>query len=178
MKITGEKIVLRAIELGDRDMFLEIINDPETEKMVGGLSFPVSSLEQEQWIKDQVGNKSILRCVIATKDKQEEGLGTVILSDIEYKNGVAQVHIKLLPRGARGQGLGTDAVKTISRYAFDELRLNSLYADILAYNEVSQKLFSKCGFKLDGILRQRVYKNSEYVDVYSYSLLKAERRDV
>lgn len=178
MNILGEKVILRAIESGDRDMFLEIINDPETEKMIGGLSFPVSSLEQELWIKNQVGNKSMLRCVIAKKDRQEVGLGTVILSDIDYRNGVAQVHIKLSPKGARGQGLGSDALRAISGYAFDELRLNALYADILSYNEASRKLFSKCGFKRDGVLRQRVFKNGAYVDVFSYSLLKADRERV
>lgn len=174
MNIIGNKVVLRAIEPGDKDMFLEIINDPETEKMIGGLSFPISSLEQEQWIKNQVGNKAILRCVIAKREEPEKGIGTIILSDIDYKNGVAQVHIKLSPKQARGKGLGTDALVTISKYAFGELRLNSLYADVLAYNEVSQKLFTKCGFQRDGILRQRVFKNGNYVDVYSYSLLKAD----
>lgn len=174
MNIVGNKIVLRAIEPEDKDMFLEIINDPETEKMIGGLSFPVSSMEQEQWIKNQVGNKSTLRCVIAKREKLEEGIGTVILSDIDYRNGIAQVHIKLSPNNARGQGLGSDALMTISKYAFEELRLNTIYADVLSHNEISQKLFSKCGFKKDGVLRQRVFKNGKYVDVYSYSLLKAD----
>ena len=178
MNIIGNKVVLRAIEPGDKDLFLEIINDPETEKMIGGLSFPVSSLEQEQWIKNQVGNKAILRCVIAKREEPEKGIGTIILSDIDYKNGVAQVHIKLSPIKARGQGLGTDALMTISDYAFDELRLNSLYADVLAYNVISHKLFLKCGFKRDGVLRQRVFKDGNYIDVYSYSLVRADKKHV
>ena len=178
MNIFGSKVVLRAIEPVDKEMFLEIINDPETEKMIGGLSFPVSSLEQEQWIRNQVGNKSTLRCVIAKREKPEEGIGTVILSDIDYRNGVAQVHIKLALNGARGQGVGTDALMAITKYAFDELRLNLIYAEVLAYNETSQRLFSKCGFNRDGILRERVFKNGKYVDVYSYSLLKADKEHV
>ena len=178
MNIVGEKVILRAMEETDKEMFLELINDPETEKMIGGLSFPVSTLEQEQWIKNQIGNRSVLRCVIAKKENPGEGLGTIILSDIDYRNGVAQVHIKISPKRGRNQGYGTDALRTISKYAFDELRLNSLYADVLSYNVVSQKLFIKCGFKMDGILRQRVYKNGGYVDIYSYSLLKADKEYV
>ena len=50
MIIVGEKVILRAIEERDRDMFLEMINDPETEGMVEGSSFPVSKSEQERWI--------------------------------------------------------------------------------------------------------------------------------
>ena len=158
MNIIGEKIVLRAIEEKDRDMFLCLINDPETEKMIGGLSFPVSTMEQEQWIRDQVASKSALRCVVVEKEKEEKGLGTVILSDLDYKNGTAQVHIKMIKNGGQGKGFGSDALKTITKYAFSELRLNCIYAEVLSYNYISQKTFEKCGFHKDGILRARVLK--------------------
>ena len=174
MNIIGDKIVLRAIEEKDREMFLNLINDPDTEEMIGGLSFPVSSIEQEQWIKAQVGNKTVLRCVVVEKEELAEGLGTVILSDLDYKNGVAQVHIKMVKGEGRGRGYGTDALKAISKYAFEELRLNCIYANVLSYNFVSQKLFEKCGFKKDGILRSRVYKKGKYVNMISYSILKGD----
>lgn len=171
MNIIGEKIILRAIEEKDAEMFLEMINDPETESMIGGHSFPVSKLEQEQWIRNQTGNKLLLRCVIVNKDNIEKGLGTVILSDIDFKNGVSQVHIKMV-NTVRGKGLGSDALKTIVQYAFNELRMHCLYAEVLTYNHVSQSLFEHCGFKKDGILRSRVYKYGAYQDMIAYSIIK------
>ena len=174
MIIYGEKVALRAIEEKDSAMFLELINDPETEKMIGCLSFPVSSIEQEQWIKEQSNNKTNLRCVVVEKANQDKGLGTVILSDIDYRNGVAQIHIKMLKGEGRGKGYGTDAVRAIVGYAFKELRLNCIYAVVLQYNTISQKLFERCGFKKEGLLRERVFKNGEHLDVISYSLLKGD----
>ncbi len=176
MNIIGENVVLRAIEERDRDMFLDLINDPETEKMIGGKSFPVSSIEQEQWIHDQAGNKTNLRCVVAEKGKEEKGIGTVILSDLDYRNGTAQVHIKMIKGDGRGKGFGTNALNTLVEYAFSELRLNCLYAEVLSYNQISQKLFKKCGFHKDGVLRSRVYKDNDYVDVIAYSILKTDDR--
>ena len=173
MNIVGEKIVLRAIEVKDRDMFLELINDSETEMMIGGKSLPVSSVEQEQWIKDQISDKSSIRFVI-TKKNDDEGIGTIILSDVDYINGTAQVHIKMSKKNGRGCGYGTDALKTVISYTFTELRLNCIYSEVLSYNSVSQKLFEKCNFKRDGILRSRVFKNNKYQDVIAYSLLKME----
>ena len=176
MIIYGEKVALRAIEEKDSGMFLELINDPETEKMIGGLSFPVSSIEQDLWIKEQVNNKSNLRCVIVEKANQEKGLGTVILSDMDYRNGVAQIHIKMLKGEGRGKGYGTDAIRTIVNYAFNELRLNCIYAVILQYNVISQKLFERCDFKKEGLLRARVFKNGEHIDVLSYSIIKGDSK--
>ena len=173
MNIIGGKVILRAIEYTDCNMFLELINDPDTERMLGGMSFPVSQMEQEQWIAKQVGSKNSLRCVVAERDRPSDGLGTVILTDMNQQNGTAQIHIKMTAK-SRGKGFGTEALRVMIRYAFEELRLNCLYADILSYNETSQRVFQKTGFRRDGILRARVYKGGRYIDVHSYSLLRED----
>ena len=176
MNIYGEHIVLRAILEEDAPLLLRMINDPDTERMLGGASFPVSLFDQQNWIQKQSGNSESLRCISAERTKENVGLGTVILSDIDRKNGSAQVHIKLGIDQCRGKGHGTDALKTIVRYAFDEMRLHCIYADVLEYNIASQKLFEKCGFHRDGLLRGRIYKGGRYVDVIAYSCLKEDVR--
>lgn len=173
MNIQGMNVVLRAISMKDVNLLMELINDGETEKMLGGSSFPVSPEGQEKWIAAQTGRTDVLRCIVALKEN-EEGIGTVILSDIDMKNGVAQVHIKMDKQRGRGKGYGSDALNAIANYAFDEMRLNCIYADVLEYNTVSQKLFEKCGFHRDGVLRSRVYKGSRYINVVSYSRLKED----
>ena len=173
MNIYGEKTVLRAIEPADKSLLLELINDPKTEKMLGGGSFPVSEAGQAKWIADQTGRTDVLRCIVADQSNPEQGIGTVILSDIDYKNGVAQVHVKLAATCHRN-GYGSDALKALVNYAFKEMRLNCVYAHVLSYNEPSQKLFCKCGFQKEGILRSRTYKDGKYVDTISYSILNNE----
>lgn len=173
MNIQGKNVVLRAISMKDANLLMELINDAETEKMLGGSSFPVSLEGQEKWISAQTVRIDVLRCIVALKEN-EEGIGTVILSDIDTKNGVAQVHIKMDKQRGRGKGYGSDALNTIVNYAFGEMRLNCIYADVLEYNTVSQKLFEKCGFHRDGVLRSRVFKGGRYINVVSYSRLKED----
>lgn len=173
MNIQGKNVVLRAISMKDANLLMDLINDAETEKMLGGSSFPVSLEGQEKWISVQTGRIDVLRCIVALKEN-EEGIGTVILSDIDTKNGVAQVHIKMDKQHGRGKGYGSDALNTIVNYAFGEMRLNCIYADVLEYNTVSQKLFEKCGFHRDGLLRSRVFKGGRYINVVSYSRLKED----
>ncbi len=170
MNIYGEKILLRAIEPGDNGLLLEMINDPATEKMLGGGSFPVSEAAQARWIADQMGRNDVLRCIVATKEDTQIGVGTVILSDIDHRNGVAQVHLKLAA-DARGKGYGTDALRTVVKYAFRQLRLHCVYAHVLEYNTASQRIFEKCGFRKEGRLQARAYKDGAYVDAISYSIV-------
>lgn len=171
MNIYGNKIVLRAISREDNALLLELINDPETERMLGGGSFPVSAEGQAKWIEAQSGRTDVLRCIVAPKEAPQDGMGTVILSDIDSKNGTAQVHIKL-SASSRGKGYGADALKTVVDYAFGYLRLYCVYAYVLEYNEASKKLFSRCGFQKEGRLRARAYKDGAYIDYISYSVLK------
>lgn len=173
MNIIGEKIVLRAIEPDDNSMLLELINDPETEAMVGGSSWPLSFDRQMKWFSMLENSQSILRCIVATREDNKP-IGTIILNEIDFKNGTAHLHIKMSKNGGRGKGYGTDAINTIVSYAFSELRLNCIFANIIDYNEVSVHLFEKCGFKRDGILRQRIFKKGNYHDVFTYSRLSSE----
>ncbi len=170
MFISGEKIVLRAVEEKDNAMLLSMINDPDTEIMLGGSSWPVSETEQSKWFEYQGRNQAVLRCIVALQD-DGKAIGTIVLSDIDMKNATGQIHIKLSKDGGRGKGYGTDAVKTMIQYAFEELRLNCIYANILSYNEPSIRLFEHCGFKRDGVLRQRVFKKGNFVDMLSYSIV-------
>lgn len=168
MYVYGEKIVLRAVENEDNAMLLSLINDPDTEMMLGGSSWPVSETEQLTWFEHQERSKDVLRCIIALQE-DEKAIGTIILSDIDQKNGTGHIHIKMSMNGGRGKGYGTDAVNTLVRYAFEELRLNCIYANILSYNEASIKLFERCGFQREGVLRQRIFKKGKFINMLAYS---------
>lgn len=171
MNIIGERVVLLAIRMKDASLLLNLINDPETEQMLGGSSFPVSMEAQKNWIVNQAAEKNVLRCIITEKDGDDDGLGTIVLNDIDEKNGTAQIHIKLDKHIGRNKGFGTDAIKSIVSYAFQEMRLNCIYAEILEDNIPSQRLFTKCGFKKEGELRARVFKNGKYKALFSYSIV-------
>lgn len=172
MNILGKKIFLRAIEIPDKDVLLSIINDESIEYELGGWSFPVSALQQEDWIRSLKSNDNTLRCMIVNCE-DNQAVGTIILSEIDYKNGTAEIHIKISEK-SHGKGFGSESISLMTAYAFNELRLNCIYAYVNSYNEASQALFEKQGFMKDGNLRGRVFKRGQFHNVYSYSLLKGE----
>lgn len=170
MIIYGNKIHLRGISTEDNSMLLEMMNDPDTEHMIGGYSWPSSMEDQMKWFSKLGHDNSVLRCIIA-ENNSGISIGTLIINEIDMKNGTGHIHIKIVGDSFRGKGYGTDAINTAVNYAFKELRLNCVYANILDYNQASIKLFEKCGFKRDGVLRSRVYKQGKYNDVFAYSRL-------
>jgi len=173
MIIKYEDISLRAIEESDLELLKEMINDPEIENMTGGYSYPVSTYGQRQWFEGLQDRQDELRLIIDTE--QHGSIGLVMLTNIDWKNRSAQTHSKIANRDdLRGRGYGTKASKALVEYAFEQLNLHCLYSHTLDYNIASQRVREKCGFKKEGILRQRIYKNGEYHDVVVWSILREE----
>ena len=77
-------------------------------------------------------------------------------------------------QSCRGKGYGTDALNTVVDYAFNEMRLNCVYAEVLEYNTVSLKLFEKCNFKKEGVLRERAFKNGKFVNIVSFAKINGD----
>ena len=171
MFIKGEKVLLRAIELEDAELLREMINDEGIESVARGTSFPVAKHQQIKWIENLPSDNSVFRAMI---DVNGKAVGTIILTNIDLRNGTAETHIKIAKQTERGQGYGSDAVLALLRYAFNTLRLNCVFCHVKEDNIPSQKMFEKCGFVKEGVLRQRVFRHGNYFDVFVFSILKDE----
>jgi ribosomal-protein-alanine N-acetyltransferase len=72
------------------------------------------------------------------------------------------------------RGITTRAIARIVKYAFEDWQVNRIEASVSVSNIPSKNLLLKCGFTLEGILRQHRYHRGKFVDVYFFSLLKEE----
>lgn len=170
MILKDNEVILRAIEESEAELLRDMINNPEMENMVVGWSFPVSKAEQIRWIQEQSKDTRSKRYIV---DVNGDGVGMASLTDIDYKNSVCVINIKLMD-SAKGKGIGYRVIMLLLNYCFNELNLHCVTSSVLEYNIPSQKLFEKCDFKKDGVLRKRVYKNGKYHDLFEYSMLKEE----
>jgi [ribosomal protein S5]-alanine N-acetyltransferase len=63
-----------------------------------------------------------------------------------------------------GQGLMQDAVKTVSTFGFETLKLHRLEAACIPSNERSIKVLEKTGFHREGLLKSYLKINGEWQD--------------
>ncbi|MEA1919712.1 MAG: GNAT family protein, partial [Campylobacterota bacterium] len=57
---------------------------------------------------------------------------------------------------------------------FNELKLQRIYCGTSAHNIPMQKLALKLGMKQEGIKKDAMLKNSQFVDIIEYALLKRD----
>ncbi|WP_203522500.1 GNAT family N-acetyltransferase [Fusobacterium sp. IOR10] len=172
MNIEGKLVTLRAIEKEDLEFMRTMLNDSEMENLVVGWAFPVSKYQQEKWYENNIQNQNNLRFII--EDKFGEVIGQANLSNIDWKNRKATRGIKLAKEKIRGKGFGTDAIMTLTKYAFEELQLNRLDIFILEENIVSQKLAIKTGVVIEGKKRNCIFKNGKYHNLLIGGILKSD----
>lgn len=170
MNLYGEKVLLRAMEPEDMEMFRDMINDPEIERMVGGWSFPVSRTSQMKWYERVDGDRNNLRFTIQLQDSGQ-AVGMISLTGIDWKNREGVYGIKLCSKAPKRQGIARDAVWAMMQYAFEELQLHRLTGEVLSYNAASAALWEGCGSKREGLKRQAIFKGGTYHDVIYYGVL-------
>jgi RimJ/RimL family protein N-acetyltransferase len=172
--IKGKRVVLRAVEEEDLGFCQRLYNDPDVRTVVVGWDFPVSLQNQKQWL-DSVGkDKSNARFIVETLEKQPIGLTG--LWDIDWHNRHALTATKLTVSGEiRGKGYGRDAIMAMNAYAFYEVGLHRLWGAILDFNVPSFKSYvERSGWKVEGRLRQHIFRNGYYHDLYYVACLKED----
>ena len=73
-------------------------------------------------------------------------IGNVMYYDLNMRNAETELGIMIGNKEYWGKGYGTDIVKTLLRYLFDDLKLEKVYLHTLAWNYRAQSSFSKAGF--------------------------------
>lgn len=143
-------------------------NNDNIRRLVGGAPRPRNVAELEAWYKTVVNDTT--QEVYTIKSARAETLGWAQLSDINYLNGCADVGI-VVDESQWGQGIGHDALAALVQYAFEDLRLNRLGAEVLAVNAPSLKLFSRLGFQYEGTKREAYFTTGRHLDVVVFGLL-------
>jgi len=169
--LKGERVTLRAIEREDIPRFLRWLNDPEVTRYLT-ISMPLSREEEERWFEQQLGDRN--RKVLAIETESGEHIGNISLEDIDWKNRRATLGIVIGEKERWGQGYGTDAIRTLLRFAFEELNLNRVQLDVFDFNERARRCYRRCGFREEGILRQAHYAEGRYHDVVRMAILRSD----
>ena len=171
--ILGKLTTLSKPQKEDMPLLLGWRNNPNHRKYYR--EYRESNLEDQlNWyenimMKDPTWHHFIVRPI----DNLDKIIGIAFLNHIHpiYKTG--EFGITLADPEYRGKGYGKDMLITLIKYGFDQLNLNRIWCEVYSNNN-SIYLYRKIGFKDEGILRQHVFKDGEYLDSYILGMLKNE----
>lgn len=101
-------------------------------------------------------------------------IGLIGLYTVYWLHGEAFLGIHIGERDYWGKGYGTDAVRVLLRYGFEELNLRRVSLSFLEDNDRAMRSYEKCGFRLEGRERQAwAYDGRRWDEIYM-GLLREE----
>lgn len=104
-------------------------------------------------------------------------IGLIGLDGIQWVHGDAWVGIGLGEREYWGKGYGTDAMRILLRYAFEELNLHRLSLSVFKYNSRAIRSYEKVGFVIEGRARQFLNRDGRRYDMIFMGILRDEWKE-
>ncbi len=165
MIIKAKKFILRPYRSGDEESLRRNINNKKIYRYTSHIPYPYTRKHAQDWIGKNVKRAKkqkpeSINFVIDLKGEVAGGIGFSKIDDHKAEIGY------WLGEKYWNQGIMTDAVKLITKFGFENLKLARIFAKVYLPNKASKKVLEKAGFKLEGILRKETKKDDKLIDVY------------
>jgi len=171
-------IVLEYFTPGDFDLLIDWIKDEELLMNWAGTQFrfPLTAEKLEWYIRDANDfEKSDLLIYKAIDTESGQTVGHISLSVINRRNRSARITRALVGNSAeRGKGIGEAIMKAMLKIGFEDLHLHRMSLGVYDFNEPGIRCYKKCGFNVDGTLRDIQRHNDTYWSLLEMSMLENE----
>ena len=163
--LADTQVLLRPWTLGDVPAVTAACQDPEISRWTV-VPREYTELQATEFIATRDTDRAAGReLALAVVDHEDALLGAIGMSNFDWADRKGEIGY-WMAREARGRGLGTRALRLLSRWALERLELMANPA-----NEASQRLAESAGFTREGTLRRYRTRHGEREDLIMFSLL-------
>jgi ribosomal-protein-alanine N-acetyltransferase len=179
MKLETKRLIIRIPELTDAKDVAIGLNNKNISKYMMAMPFPYDVQMAKKFIKRSIDSSKEnpikkYDLVIELKSTKQV-IGGIGLADIDYFRGIAGIGYWLNENYWK-QGIMSEAVSTILKFAFNKLKMQRINLTCNAHNDGSKAIAKKFGFKLEGVIRKahKPISTGKVADKYYYGLLKED----
>ena len=123
--------------------YLEMVNDFENVRRYISKDLVKFSYESElAWVKKKLDNKDL--CFSMIEKSTKKFIGNIELMDVHEKQAELGIAITA---SMQGKGYGSEAIRSLLRYAFKQLELEYIYLNVYKINQRAMSCYEKVGFK-------------------------------
>ncbi|MBK3565890.1 GNAT family N-acetyltransferase [Streptomyces sp. MBT62] len=170
--LTGEKTVLRPFTESDADGIWQLIQDPEVVRFTFEPSTELTPERLRSWYATRADQPDRLDLAV-TDPATGELLGEVVLHEWDPTARSCTFRTLIGPRG-RGRGIGTEATRLIVGHAFEQLGLHRIQLEVYGHNHRARRVYEKVGFVVEGVRREAMLRDGEWVDDVLMAILDHE----
>lgn len=167
------RLRLRPVGPGDIGNIQRAATAREISDTMISIPHPYPEGEADRYVKRQMEGLQTGHSIafVIERKGDEKFMGLLELRKINREHLLAEMSFWLIPE-VWGQGYMSEVVRKVTKFAFDDLGMNRLYAFHMLRNPATGRVLGKNGFRREGLLMQRVRKWGKFEDVALMALLK------
>lgn len=170
--LDGEQVTLVPLTELHLPALRPMLADPEVARLSGSHGEPPDDAKLYAWYRTRIGQDD--RLDLAVLDRATGAcVGEAVLNGWDPANESCSFRISLVP-GSYGRGLGTEATRLICGYGFEKLGLHRISLEVHAFNPRGRRAYEKAGFVAEGVLRDALRWDGEWVDTAVMSILAGD----
>ncbi len=171
VELEAEGLRLRAWRRGDEPALVKYANNRKIWRNLTDRFPHPYRLQDARWWVDLQDQPDFHEIAFAIERGGEAvgGIGLSPRDDLQIK--VAEIGY-WVGEPLWGQGLATAAVVLLTRWAFAELDLVRIYANVLDWNPGSARVLEKAGYELEARLKRNIFKDGEIIDSLLYASVR------
>lgn len=169
--IAGERVILRALEPSDLERCWIWMNDPNIVRTLK-TRYPIPFRGEAEWLEQAVRESASEKHFAIEMRDQRIHIGNASLHAIDWVSRVASFGLFIGEPAAWNRGFGSDAIRTLCRFAFQEMNLRKLRINVFDYNEKAKHILQAIGFTQEGVLRSEFYREGDYHDIVILSIFR------
>lgn len=133
--------------------------------------YPTSEVDHEVWIESMLTKRMDLVVFVIEELEGGQAIGTCQLFNINWRHSSAELQIRIGDERYQSKGFGTEAVKLLCQFGFSDLNLHRIYLNVFANNKRAISAYTKCDFKMEGIMPDATFIDGKWSDVVMMGLL-------
>ena len=170
--IEGSKCFLTAVNPESIETLRNWRNNPNIRKYFREFREINKPMQNDWYINKVLKNSNQFDFEIHEK-KSGQLIGHCGLYYVNWVNRTAEFTIYVGDFDFRGKGIGSDALRTLIRYGFNDLNLNRIWCEVYSNNDAIH-IYENIGFIKEGVMREQYYNDGKYWDSTILSMLKSE----
>ena len=175
LKIIYKDIDLKILKIDDEDNIGKLLSI-RNENFVRNFMFNNQIIDKNNhfiWVKSNIQNNTRIFYLVFY---QNILIGSVILSNISYENKRTDWAFYISEHSIRGIGAVIE-FKFINML-FKEYNFEKLNCEVLNFNQTVIKLHQKFGFDIEGLRKNHIYRNNQYLDCTLLALTKNKWKSI
>ncbi len=164
-------ITLRDYRNADATRLVALANNKNVSRyLVYTFPFPYTMRDAELWIETgSTANGSVTKVI----EYRGEFVGSVgITPQTGWKSHSAEIGY-WVGEAYWGKGIATEALRQMTTLVFSNGIYRRLFAPVLGPNKTSMRVLEKCGYRLEAIFKQDLFKDGQYFDGYYYAAYRS-----